>query len=40
MYISEFWCGAIATILVELSLVIAYGMWTSFEEKKHKNKNR
>lgn len=40
MYISEFWCGSIATILVELGLVIAYGVWTSFEEKKNKEKNK
>lgn len=40
MYISEFWCGAIATILVEFSIVIVYGIWTSVEEKKNKDKNK
>ena len=40
MYISEFWCGALATILIELGLVMAYGMYTSFEDKKKKDKNK
>lgn len=40
MYISEFLCGAITALLVELGLAIAYGMWISFKEKKSKDKNK
>ena len=34
MYISEFACGVIATIVVELALIIAYAIYVNFRKKK------
>lgn len=34
MYISEFACGVIATIGVELALIIAYVIYGNFRKKK------
>lgn len=36
MYIPEFACGVAATIVVELILIIAYGMYESWQDKKKK----
>lgn len=34
MYIPPFWCGVIATILVELGLVIAAAMIVTIQDEK------
>lgn len=34
MYISEFACGVIATIVVEIALIIAYVIYDNFKKKK------
>lgn len=33
MYIPEFWCGAIATILIEFSAIIAYSFYFNVRKK-------
>lgn len=37
MWISEFWCGVIATIAVEFIVLVAYAISIDI---KHKNKNK
>ena len=34
MYISEFACGVIFTIVVEIALLIAYAIYDNFKKKK------
>ena len=34
MYISEFICGVIATIVVEIALIIVYAIYDNFRKKK------
>lgn len=34
MYIEPFWCGVVATVLVELAAVIAYEIYASWKGKK------
>lgn len=34
MYISEFVCGIAATIIVELVVIIAYGVYLNIKKKK------
>lgn len=34
MYINPFICGVIATILVELAMIIVYGIYTDWKKKK------
>lgn len=34
MYISEFVCGVIATIVVEIALIIVYAIYDNFRKKK------
>lgn len=36
MYISEFWCGVLATILTELSIIIGCGVWIGSKNKDKK----
>ncbi len=36
MYINDFWCGVIATVLVELIAIIGYAISTSKKTKKDK----
>jgi hypothetical protein len=33
MYISLFWCGVIATVLAEISLIFAVAIWARFKKK-------
>lgn len=33
MYIPEFWCGVIATILVECIAIVAYGIYLNIKKK-------
>lgn len=37
MYISEFWCGVGATVLVELVSLIGYGIYINREDKNNYN---
>lgn len=36
MYISEFWCGVIFTILLEVAALVIYGIVDSMKKKKKK----
>ncbi len=33
MYINSFWCGVIATILVELGAIIGYAIYDHYKKK-------
>lgn len=33
MYINPFWCGVVATILVELGLIIGYAIYDNAKKK-------
>ena len=39
MYIPEFWCGVILTVLVELIVVFAMSMISIMKDRKEKRKN-
>ena len=39
MYIPEFWCGVILTILVELIVVFAMSMFAIMRDRKEKRRN-
>ena len=39
MYINPFWCGVIATILVELGAIITYAIYLDREKKKQNVEN-
>ena len=32
MYISEFWCGVAAVILIEFTLLVAYGIYLNVKK--------
>ncbi len=38
MYIPEFWCGVIATLFIELALVVVYGIYLSNKNKEIEEK--
>ena len=38
MYISEFWCGVLATILIEIFIIIGYGVWNGQKNKDKEEK--
>lgn len=39
MYIPEFWCGVILTILVELIAMFAMSMFATMKDRKEKSRN-
>lgn len=39
MYIPEFWCGVILTILVELIAILVMSMFATIKERKEKRIN-
>ena len=39
MYIPEFWCGVIVTILVEFIAMFAMSMFSIMKDRKEKRKN-
>ena len=39
MYIPEFWCGVILTVLVELIAMFAVSMIATMKDRKEKRKN-
>ena len=39
MYIPEFWCGVIWTILVELIAILAMAMISTMKDRKGKRRN-
>lgn len=34
MYIDPFWCGVVATILSEVAIAIAYGVYADWKKRK------
>lgn len=39
MYIPEFWCGVILTVLSELILVFVMSMFATMKDRKEKRRN-
>lgn len=39
MYIPEFWCGVILTVLLELILVFVMSMFATMKDRKEKMRN-
>ena len=39
MYIPEFWCGVILTILVELVVMFVMSMFVTMKDRKEKRRN-
>ena len=39
MYIPEFWCGVILTVLVELIVVFVMSMFVTMKDRKEKRRN-
>ena len=39
MYIPEFWCGVILTVLLELILVFVMSMFATMKDRKEKRRN-
>lgn len=33
MYIPEFWCGVIATVVFEIGVFVGYGIYLEFKKK-------
>ena len=39
MYIPEFWCGVILTILVELIAILVMSIFATMKDRKEKSRN-
>ena len=39
MYIPEFWCGVILTVLLELIVVFVMSMFVTMKDRKEKRRN-
>lgn len=39
MYIPEFWCGVILTVLLELIVVFVMSMFATMKDRKEKRRN-
>ena len=39
MYIPEFWCGVILTVLVELIVMFVMSMFATMKDRKEKRRN-